>query len=271
MTVAVYTNMRKDTDLAVTERVVKYLDGKCHIIFRKDYDSFGDMCASCDALVILGGDGTILNAARVACDYDKPILGINLGTVGFLAEVELDKIEACLDRFLAGEYEIEQRFMIKAEIIRDGNVISTYKALNDVVVSAASFKKVVSTDIFVDDDYIASYDADGVVIATPTGSTAYSLSAGGPITDNTMKLILVTPICAHTLSSRPLILPPDKTITVELTRDREAASFLTIDGNDGEKLLKGDKVVISASEHTTKLIRVNGMNFYEILRKKIGN
>ncbi len=270
MTVAIYTNEVKDTDLKLTKRVAELLDGRCSVVLRGDFDSFADMCLSADALIVLGGDGTLLGAARQACVYDLPILGINLGTMGFLAEVETDKIEDCLNRFLSGDYETEQRFMISAEVIRNGETMGTYNALNDVVVSSSSFKKVVSMNLYVNDDFITSYDADGVVVATPTGSTAYSLSAGGPITDNTMELILVTPICPHTLSSRPLILPPDKKVTVEITKDREHPSLLTVDGQEGEKLLIGDKVIISAADRRTKLIHINGMNFYEVLRNKIG-
>ena len=271
MTVAVYTNEEKDAGLKITNRVVNLLDGKCNVVLRKDFESFDDMCRASDALIVLGGDGTLLGAARKASSFDMPILGINLGTVGFLAEVEIERMEDCLNRFIAGDYSIEQRFMIDSEIIRNGKTVATYTALNDAVISSSSFKCVVSMNLYVNDDLITSYAADGVVIATPTGSTAYSLSAGGPVTDSNMNLILVTPICPHTLSSRPLILPPDKKITVEITRNRERSSILTVDGQEGEHLLIGDKVVITASERTTKLIRVNGMNFYEILRKKMGN
>ncbi len=271
MNIAIYTNENKDVDLKVTNRILSYLDGKCNVIMQKACSSFAEMCSQADVLIVLGGDGTLLRAAKAVCGYDLPILGINLGKVGFMAEVEIEKTEDCLDRLLAGNYEIEQRFMIKAEIIRGGEAVASYNALNDAVVSSSSFKRVVSMNLYVDDDYITSYDADGVIAATPTGSTAYSLSAGGPITDGTMKLILITPICPHTLSSRPLILPPDKKIAVEVTKDREGASLLTVDGKEGEKLFVGDRVVISASERTTKLIRVNGMNFYEILRKKMSN
>lgn len=271
MTVAIYTNEDKDIGLKITNRVVQLLHGRCEVVLRRDFESFADMCKSSDALIVLGGDGTLLGAARKASSFDMPILGINLGTVGFLAEVEIERMEDCLNRFLAGDYSIEQRFMINAEIIRNGETVATYDALNDMVISSSSFKCVLSLNLYVNDDFITSYDADGVVVATPTGSTAYSLSAGGPITDSTMELILVTPICPHTLSSRPLILPPDKKIAVEITRDREQSSLLTVDGQEGEKLLIGDRVVITAAERTTKLIRVNGMNFYEILRKKMGN
>ncbi len=271
MTVGIYTNQRKDKELQVTNRVVQFLKDKCTVNLMCDFASFEDMCKTVDFLIVLGGDGTLLRVARIASKFDLPILGINLGTVGFLAEVEKDKIEDCLTRFLAGDYTLENRFMINASVVRDGETIAEYDALNDIVIAAASFKKVVSMDLYVNGDFITSYDADGVIAATPTGSTAYSLSAGGPITDSVMELMLITPICPHTMSSRPLILPPDKKITVEIIKDREHAAQITADGREGEKLCIGDKVVLTASERKTKLIRLNDMNFYETLRKKMSD
>ncbi len=271
MKVGIYTNQRKDKDLEVTNRVVRFLKDKCTVALMSDFESFEDMCKNVDSLIVLGGDGTLLRVARIVSGFDLPILGINLGTVGFMAEVEKDKIEDCLTRFLSGDYTVEQRFMINASVVRNGETVASYDALNDVVVAASSFKKVVSMDLYVNGDYITSYDADGVIAATPTGSTAYSLSAGGPITDSIMELMLITPICPHTMSSRPLILPPDKSITVEIVKDREHAAQITADGREGEKLYIGDKVVITASNRKTKLIRLNGMNFYETLRKKMSN
>lgn len=271
MKIAVYTNENKDAGLEMTRRVVGFLSGKCEIVSREDFPDFISMCKAADVLIVLGGDGTILRAARRVCAFHLPILGINLGTMGFLAEIEPDRVEDCLSRFLNGEYTIEERFMLNAEIIRNGKNAGSYTALNDAVVSGSSFKRVVSAEIFVDGGYITSYDADGVIVATPTGSTAYSLSAGGPITDSAMKLMLVTPICPHTLSSRPLILPPDKRLTVKITGNRDGKPLLTVDGQEGEPLFAGDEVIIRASEHTTRLVRVNGMNFYEILKNKISD
>lgn len=271
MNIAVYTNENKDTDLKITRRVAEFLDGKCRVLRRGDFACFDDMCKEADVLIVLGGDGTILRAARRVCALNLPILGINLGTMGFLAEIEPDKIEVSLGRFLSGEYKLDERFMLDAEIVRNGESVATYTALNDAVVSGSSFKRVVSAELYVDGSYITSYDADGVIASTPTGSTAYSLSAGGPITDTAMELMLVTPICPHTLSSRPLIIPPDKCITVKITGSKKESPLLTVDGQEGEKLFEGDEVVIKASARKTRLVRVNGMNFYEILKKKISD
>ena len=271
MTVAIYANMRKDVNLEITSKVASILETRCKVVSLKNFESFDQMCASSDALVVLGGDGTLLRVAGKACQYNVPILGINLGTIGFLAEIEKNRIDDCLERFLNGDYTIDERFMIKADVIHEGEVVATHHALNDIIVSSSSFKKVVSTNLFINDEFTTSYASDGVIFATPTGSTAYSLSAGGPITDSSMELILVTPICPHTLSSRPLILPPDKKVSLEILKDRAGTTRVTYDGCDGESIALGDKVIISASERKTKLIKVNGMNFYEVLRKKLSN
>lgn len=271
MNVAVYTNKNKDKNLEITNYVVSFLKDKCNVLMPQSFESFDAMCEKADALIVLGGDGTLLRVSNRACLFDLPVLGINLGTIGFLAEVEKNKIESCLNKFLSGDYSIEERFMFDADVVRDGKLIARYHALNDVVVSSSTFKKIVSLNLYVNDEYITSYAADGMIFATPTGSTAYSLSAGGPITDSAMELIIVTPICAHSLFSRPLILPPDKKVTVEILKDKEKTSQITIDGAEGEKLIPGDKIDIYASKKKTKLIRVNGMNFYEVLRKKLSD
>ncbi len=270
-TVAVYTNDKKDGDFSVTKRVLDCLSGKCSVVTPGDCASFDEMCAKADALIVLGGDGTLLRTSRKASRHGLPVLGINMGKVGYLAEIEPEKIEESLQRFLDGKYKIEERFMIKAEINRGGRVIKKYNALNDIVVCSSWFKKLVSMDLYVDDGFVASYDADGIVVATPTGSTAYSLSAGGPITDSGMELMIVTPICAHTLSSRPVIVPADKKITIEVKKNKNRKSALTVDGQDTAELEAGDKLEISASHIKAKFIRINGMNFYEILRKKLSN
>lgn len=270
-TVAVYTNEKKDKDLCVTNRVLSFLDKKCNVVLPGDFLTFDDMCATADALIVLGGDGTLLRAARKASKYDVPVLGINLGRVGYLAEIEPDRTEESLDKFLKGDCRVEERFMINAKIVRNGESVCTYDALNDIVVSGSSFKRLVSMDLYVDGDFITSYDADGVVASTPTGSTAYSLSAGGPITDSSMELIMITPICAHTLSSRPLIIPPDKKVEIVVKKNHERTSLLTVDGQEGAPLEVSDRVTITKSKIKTKLIRVNGMSFYEILRKKLSN
>lgn len=270
-TVSVYTNEKKDTNLSVTERVLKYLEGKCRVVRFNDCAEFEKICADLDALIVLGGDGTLLRVSRKASMHKLPVLGINLGKVGYLAEIETEMIEESLDRFLEGNYKIEERFMIKAVHLRNGKVLGTYNALNDVVVSSSSFKKLVSVDFYVNDSFVAAYDADGVVVATPTGSTAYSLSAGGPITDSSMELVIVTPICAHTLSSRPVIVPPDKKVTIEVKENNNRKSSLTVDGQETVELEAGDKLEITSADIKARFIRVNGMSFYEILRKKLDN
>lgn len=269
--VAVYTNAGKDRDLSVTSRVTSYLEAKVQVVSFMDLAKFNDACADADALIVLGGDGTLLRCARLACGTHLPVMGINLGKVGYLAEVDVDSIENSLDKLISGDYTIEERFMIKAEVVRDGKVIAEHKALNDMVISGASFKKLVSTEVYVGEDFVGSYNADGVVFATPTGSTAYSLSAGGPVADSAMELIIITPICPHALSARPLVIPASKRVTAVISDNRGRTSVLTADGQTGENLSPGDKVIITPYSDKTRLIRLNGMSFYETLRKKISN
>lgn len=269
--VAVYTNAGKDRDLSVTSRVISYLSGSVETVAFMDLAKFEESCRGADALIVLGGDGTLLRCARLACGINLPLMGVNLGKVGYLAEVDVDSIEDSLDKLLKGDFAIEERFMIKAEVIRDGKTIAEHKALNDMVISGASFKKLVSTEVYVGEDFVGAYNADGVVVATPTGSTAYSLSAGGPIVDSTMELMIITPICPHALSARPLVIPKDKQITAVVSDNRGRTSVLTADGQTGEKLAPGDKVIISPYCDKTRLIRLNGMSFYETLRRKISN
>ncbi|MBE7030047.1 MAG: NAD(+)/NADH kinase [Ruminococcaceae bacterium] len=267
-TIAIAANPQKDTDLSFTRRVAAALEGRCNVRLEQEHGAA--FCDDADAVIVLGGDGTILSVARRVAKKGLPILGINLGTLGFLAEIEPDDMEACLEQFLNDDYTLEERYMLDAQVMRGDHVAAQACALNDFVVSSASVKRVVSMDIYVDDSLVGSYVADGVALSTPTGSTAYSLSAGGPIVDSSMAVTIITPVCPHTLSSRPLVIPSNRTVTV-ICRDEYAhASMLTVDGQEGIPLEIGDRIVVRGSEHTTRLIKVNHMNFYEILRKKIG-
>lgn len=268
-TVAVVTNREKDTEYEVTQRVVAALEGRCTVLRDTAFEHLEELYQRADLVIVLGGDGTFLGVARRAAKYGVPLLGVNLGRLGFLAEVEADRIEECIDRLLRGEYKIEQRYMLSAAVIRNGKQAASFCALNDVVVSGASYKRVVSIDLFVDGQFVDSYAADGLVAATPTGSTAYSLSAGGPIVESSMEVTIVTPICPHTLSSRPLVLPKERVVTVAFKQDYGHGCLLTVDGQEGYALQVGDRIELRASDCRAKLVKMNGMGFYELLRKKI--
>lgn len=221
-----------------------------------------------DCVIVLGGDGTFLRAARLVAPYGIPILGINLGTLGFLTEIEVAETEAALERLISGQYFLEDRMMLEASVIRGKEVVSTYFGLNDVVINKGPLARLNTLDIFVDEEYVTSYMADGIIIASPTGSTAYSLSAGGPIVYPEVDVTILTPICPHTLHSRPMVIPSHKTVRVFIIQ-QQSDSNLTIDGQRCFELLNGDEIIIRKTHFYAKLVRLKGHNFFNILREKL--
>ncbi len=222
-----------------------------------------------DALIVLGGDGTLLRVARRADDLAIPILGVNLGHLGFLTELERPDLDSCLARLVRGEYQVEERMMLEARIIRGDQVRHTARALNDVVVSKGPLARIITLDVYINDQYYSTFSGDGLIVATPTGSTAYSLSAGGPIVSPEVEVILLTPICPHTFYSRPLVVSPAQQITVVL-KPRFDEVAVTLDGQQGFRLKAGDQVIVARSNTRTRLIKVRERNFYEVIREKIG-
>ena len=224
---------------------------------------------SCDVAVVLGGDGTILESARRAAPLELPIIGINLGRLGYMAELEVGEIDQ-LERVISGDYEIEERSMLSVEIITgDGRVRSSNYALNDAVLSNGSISRIVDLELSEGGVLISSYRSDGIIIATPTGSTAYSMSAGGAVVDPRLSCICVTPICPHSLSARPLIFPDSATIAIKNVCQREKMLYLTVDGRANFELFRGESVQITRSPLTTRFIRLNKSGFYIKLRQKM--
>ena len=222
-----------------------------------------------DLLVCFGGDGTILHAARDATMHNVPILGVNLGSVGFMAELE--KTELSLLSLLGrGIHRTEERMMLDVRVVRNGKVISETLALNDAVVSNGSMARVAELDVYADEELITDFTGDGVIVATPTGSTAYSMSAGGPIVEPTSSCIIVTPVCAHQLSVRAMVLDASRKVTVQVPRNTRKHLFLSVDGGKAVRLASGDKVEITKSARTTTLIRLSERSFYQIMRQKLG-
>jgi NAD+ kinase len=224
--------------------------------------------AGLDALFVLGGDGTLLHSARLVAPYQIPILGINMGFLGFLTEIDLDNLYSSLERLITGEYRIEERMMLHCELKRSDKTIQEFMALNDMVVSKGSFSRMILLDAYVNEQYLDTYSADGIIISTPTGSTAYSLSAGGPIVFPEIELMLITPICPHTLFSRPIVIGANNQIHLILKTDSEDV-MLTIDGQHGYKLEREDKIIVKKSSVHTKLVRLNSKTFADILRAKL--
>ncbi len=276
----VVANPEKDFGLAVTKEIEKYLKdaGKvCHII--DNFDLVGrcnipeDAIEAADCILVLGGDGTLLRVAGESCHFDTPLFGINLGNVGFLAEGETSNLKEVLSQIINGDYTIQERMMINGTITKDGAQTYSKGALNDVVISRAGFSRLIKLKVYVGGKLLDTYEADGVVVSTPTGSTGYNLSAGGPIVSPEAKLLVITPVSPHSLTAKSIVLSAEEHITIEIdklkkTQDNEA--IVSFDGGDDMALSAGDRVDICLSDKNTKLITASTMNFYEILRNKLG-
>lgn len=222
-----------------------------------------------DFLVCFGGDGTILHAARDATLHEVPILGVNMGSVGFMAELERSELSS-LAALAQGNYRTEERMMLDICVKRDGNIIYETLALNDAVISNGSMARVAEVEVLADGELLTAVTGDGVIIATPTGSTAYSMSAGGPIVEPTSSCILVTPVCAHQLSARAMVLGEQRVVTLRLPNGNRKYLYLSVDGGKAIRLSGGDCVEIKRSKACTRLIRLTDRSFYHTIRQKLG-
>ncbi|MCA9472119.1 MAG: NAD(+)/NADH kinase [Nitrospira sp.] len=220
-----------------------------------------------DLLIVLGGDGTMLHGARLVETRSVPILGVNMGGLGFLTETTVDHMHDSLTRIFDGDYLIEQRLMLRANLERDKYIIGEGTALNDVVINKGHLARMIDTKVSINDSFVTNLRGDGLIISTPTGSTGYSLSANGPILDPSLNVFTLNPICPHTLSHRPFIAPSHVSISVTLTSHEEAMA--TLDGQVGFTMLEHDTVRIWASNHQAHLIRFPGRSYYEVLRNKL--
>ena len=221
-----------------------------------------------DILFVLGGDGTLLGFAREISHYSIPILGINLGHLGFLSEAEPADLPNAIDKILNGHYYVEHRMMLETEVIRNGEVIYPSIALNDIGIAKGSFNRMIKCAVYSDDLYVGTFNGDGVIVSTPTGSTAYSLSAGGPIVVPYISVILLTPVAPHSLTARPFVFPADEEIHI-IVESTHKDIGLTIDGQLGYPLEAKDKIVIRRSANITSLIKWEERSFFEVIRKKL--
>jgi NAD+ kinase len=221
-----------------------------------------------DIIVVLGGDGTLLSIARLINDRDVPILGVNLGGLGFLTAITLDELYAVMEDILARRYEVSRRMMLTARVYRQQELITSYNVLNDVVINKGALARIIELETTIDHRYLTTFKADGLIISTPTGSTGYSLSAGGPVVYPTLDSIVLAPICPHTLTNRPLLLPPDVTVETVLTSEGGDV-FLTLDGQVGFSLQQNDLVTITRATHDIKLIKSPTKDYFEVLRTKL--
>jgi len=220
-----------------------------------------------DLLLVLGGDGTLLSMARMVGDLGVPILGVNLGGLGFLTALTLDELFPALEAYLRDELVIEDRMLLEARVYRQGERLGEYAALNDVVITKSAMSRIIRLEVAVDGDFATGYRADGLILSTPTGSTAYCLSAGGPIVFPTMDAVVLTPICSHTLTNRPIVLPATQRIAITLLTDQDV--MLTLDGQVGFALKVNDTVEVRRAAARTRLLRVPQKHFFSVLRTKL--
>lgn len=221
-----------------------------------------------DIIIVLGGDGTMLNVARLVGDKGIPILGVNIGGLGFLTSVQDVELYEILDRVLAGECAVEERIMLAACVLRHSECIAEYNVVNDVVVNKGALARIIDLETYIDHNYIATFKADGLIVSTPTGSTAYALSAGGPILYPTLNSIILAPICPHTLTNRPIVLPDDVVVNIVL-KSRNEDVFLTLDGQVGFSLRQNDIVEVKKSQFKAKFFIPCEREYFQILRTKL--
>lgn len=236
-----------------------------HLEFLPEKEAF----AGADLMVCFGGDGTILHAAKDAQRHGVPVLGVNLGSVGFMAELEAAELSQ-LERLVQGKYRIEERMMLDVAVRREGRVIFRDLALNDAVVTKGAVARVIDLEVKADGVPVGRFAGDGVIVSTPTGSTAYAMSAGGPIVEPTVENILVTPICPHTLHARTFVLDRMRAVAVRLDRQSRKTAYLSVDGGKAFRLSASDQVELHRSKSRAKLIRLTNRSFYTVVNQKLG-
>ena len=281
---ALLTNYSKDKGLVYTRMIEDYITengGTYWVpehISEPDEDGdqrydLGSMPEDIECVIVLGGDGTLLQAAREMLDRHIPLLGINLGTLGFLTSAEKSELPKCLNSVLDDSCSIDERMMLGGIVYHGNEEIQTNIALNDVIITRAGFSRLVELKIYVNGELLNIYNADGIIVSTPTGSTGYSLSAGGPIIFPQTDVMVITPICPHSLQARSLVVSGGDRIMIEIGRRRKTQkeeAMVTFDGRSAQELETGDRIEIYKAQETTQLIRLKGRSFYQVLQNKIG-
>lgn len=252
-------------EYVVERSLATFLRGRSKLKISGKTVSEKDLPSDSDLIISLGGDGTILRLARNVAAYGTPIVGVNLGKLGFLTEASLEDLDACLDELLKGEYFVAERMMLEASSAKTSK---TYIALNDIVVDKFGTSRVLDFETFVNNEYLATFTADGIILSTPTGSTAYALANGGPIVTPQNKSITISPICPHTLTARPVIVPDDAIVRIRVTSTGHKV-HLTADGQDEIILKSPTEVKIKKSKFRARLVRRKKASYYDVLRKKL--
>jgi len=276
--IGLYAKRSNPVAIEVAREVTAWLQGRGVEVFLDerlatdmgDYQGYpaGSIPAMVHLIVVLGGDGTLISVARKVGDLRTPILGVNLGSLGFLTEITLAEFYPVLERVIEGEFEVTNRLMLEAVVRREGREVGRYRVLNDVVINKGAIARIIDMEVTVDNDYLTTFKADGLIISTPTGSTAYNLAAGGPIIYPGLHCLVITPICPHMLTNRPIIVSDESIIRVEVKFQDEDVVF-TADGQVGMPLHGGDVVEIRKSRSSTLLIKSPSRDFFEVLRTKL--
>lgn len=276
----IVTNRVKDPDFSITDQIVSYLEKagcSCSVhageLSAGQWEEIlGQEAAETDGILVLGGDGTLLRTARDTVDSRIPVLGINLGTLGYLAEVEQSNLKPALQRLVQGAYHVERRMMLSGQVLREGQILEDTCALNDITITRNGRLQMLYFLIYVNGRLLKEYHADGIILATPTGSTGYNMSAGGPIVEPGAEMILLTPICAHTLQTRSVILRPEDEILVRIRERMDRADQpmeVCFDGSRNLALLPGDEVQITRSQKSISIIKLEETSFLDVLHRKM--
>lgn len=274
----IITNYTKDGDNRITRQIKAFIEsyGKTCILCEKNEKEeiiVETIPEDIDCALVIGGDGTFIQASRLLFGHDVPMLGINMGTLGYLTEVEVQNVEEAIAQLMRGEYSIERRMMLYGSVFSQGTDKISDVALNDIVLNRDGLMKIVHFDLYVNGQLLNSYQADGLIVSTPTGSTAYNLSAGGPIVEPTASLMVITPICSHALlNSRSIVFSDEDEITIQISSRKDGQidqAVITFDGDDFIPLQTGDKVVIKKAWETAQIIKLSKISFLETLREKM--
>ncbi|MBP9997070.1 MAG: NAD(+)/NADH kinase [Lachnospiraceae bacterium] len=275
----VVSNIIKDPDGVLSGKIVNYLKDKgvdCRsTVCTRDCNNNYHLTdyEGTDCIIVLGGDGTILQVARDIADKNIPIMGVNLGTVGYLAEVDADKVNEAIDRVLKGDYATETRMMLQGDITaNNGEITHLSPALNDIVITRNGALQIIRFSIYVNDQFLCDFSADGIIIATPTGSTGYNMSAGGPIAKPSASLLLLTPICAHSGTPTSIVLSDSDKVDIVINKGRDGNSIFVAansDGNDEHVMTTDDRITISKSKYVSTIIRLDSDSFVQTLHKKM--
>lgn len=279
----IIANRDKDEDLTITRTMLELLEANGKEVYVTEesclegsYTDVSGIPKDVECAIVLGGDGTILQAAHDLLQLDIPILGVNLGTLGFLAEIEVLTMEQAFRSLFLDQYNIESRMMIDATVLKEDQSLSSIKvsAINDVVITRSGFSRIIGVSILINGEVVQNYRGDGVIISTPTGSTGYNLSAGGPIVTPKAEMIMITPICPHSLNARSIIVTSEDTVEIQIReckKTQEEEAIVTVDGSFSMELQANDRILIKKAKERVKLVRLEGHSFFHLLRTKFGD